>query len=46
MYGENQLLVTDERISFEKISVEVQDLRRKLTDYFRGIYAIYLKFRK
>ena len=41
MIGENQLLVTDELVEFEKQPVEVQDDCRKVTDHFRGIYGIY-----
>ena len=43
MIGENRQLVTDEPVEFEKQPVEVQDFRR-ITDHFRGIYGIYLKF--
>ena len=40
MIGENQQLVTNEPIEFEKEPVEVQDCR-KITDHFGGIYRIY-----
>ena len=40
MIGENQQLVTNEPVEFEKEPVEVQDYR-KITDHFRGIYRIY-----
>ena len=40
MIGENQQLVTNEPVEFEKEPVEVQDCR-KITDHFRGIYRIY-----
>ena len=38
-------LVTDEPVEFEKESVEVGDLKR-ISDHFRGIYRMYLKFHK
>jgi hypothetical protein len=40
MIRENQQLVTNEPVEFEKSLVEVQDCR-KITDHFRGIYKIY-----
>ena len=40
MIGENQQLVTDEPVEFEKWPVEVKDCR-KITDHFRGNYRIY-----
>ena len=40
MIGENQQLVTNEPVEFEKSSVEVQDYK-KITNHFRGIYRIY-----
>ena len=40
MIRENQQLVSDEPVEFEKQPVEVQDCRR-ITDHFRGIYRIY-----
>ena len=43
MIGENQYLVTDEPVEFEKKLVEIQDCR-KITNYFRGIYRIYPNF--
>ena len=43
MIGENRQLVTDELVEFELEPVEVQDFRR-ITDHFRGIHGIYLKF--
>ena len=43
MSGKNQWLVADEAVEFEEKTVEVQDFR-KFTDYFRGIYRIYLKY--
>ena len=36
LIGENQQLVTNEPVEFEKLLVEVDD-RRKITDHFRGI---------
>jgi hypothetical protein len=45
MIGENRQLVTDELVEFEKQLVEVRDCR-KLTDHFRGIYRIILRFDK
>jgi hypothetical protein len=40
MIRENQQLVTDEPVEFEKKPVEIQDCK-KITDRFRGIYRIY-----
>ena len=40
MIGENQQLVTNELVEFEKSPVEVQDYRI-ITNHFRGIYRIY-----
>ena len=40
MIRENQQLVTNEPVEFEKYPVDVQDCR-KITDQFRGIYGIY-----
>ena len=34
------------RLSFEKLPVEVQDCCRQITDHFRGIYKIYLNLMK
>ena len=45
MNRENQPLVTDELVEFEKWPVEVHDFR-KFTDHFRGIYGPYLKSMK
>ena len=42
MYGTNRRLVADESVEFEKELVDVQDFRR-YTNYFQGIYRIYLK---
>ena len=42
MIGENQQLVTDELVEFEKQLVEVQNFKR-IIDHFRGIYGIYVK---
>jgi hypothetical protein len=39
---ENQWLVTDDPIEYEKQPAEVGDFRR-ITDHFKGIYRIYLK---
>ena len=43
--GENWQLVTDVPVEFKKWPVEVWDFRR-ITDQFRGIYRIYLKWIK
>ena len=40
--GDNRLIVTDEPVEFEKLPVEVQDVK-KTTGHFRGIYT---KFHK
>ena len=40
MDGDNQLLVTDEPVEYEKIT------GRKITGVFLGIWRIYLKLRK
>ena len=40
MKRDNQLLVTNEPVEFEKQPIEVQDFR-KITNYFREIYQIY-----
>jgi hypothetical protein len=40
MIGENQQLVTNELVEFEKFPVEVQDWK-KINDHFRGKYRIY-----
>ena len=40
MIGENQQLVTDEPVEFEKSLVEVEDYR-KFTDHSREIYIVY-----
>ena len=40
MISENQQLVTNEPVEFEKFPVEVQDCK-KITDHFREIYKIY-----
>ena len=40
MIGENEQLVIDEPIEFEKYPVEVQDCM-KITGHFRGIYKLY-----
>ena len=40
MIRENQQLVTNEPVEFEKFPVEVQDCK-KITDHFREIYKIY-----
>ena len=45
MNRENQPLVTDEPVEFEKYLVEVQDFR-KITDHFRGIQRIHHKLTK
>ena len=46
MFGTNWQLVTYEAIEFEKLPIEVRDLK-KITDHFRGIYRrIYLKWMK
>ena len=45
MNRENQLLVTDEPVEFEKQPAEVQDIR-KITNHFRGNFRVYLKFTK
>ena len=38
MNGENRPLLTDDQVEFEKELVKVhQDIREKITDYFRGI---------
>ena len=42
---ENQLLVPDELVEFEKWRVEVQDFGKR-TDHFRNIYGVYLKLMK
>jgi hypothetical protein len=39
MIGENQQLLTDEHVEFEKKLVEAQDYR-KITNHFRRIYKI------
>lgn len=41
MNGENQLLVKDQPVEFDKQPVGVQGFE-KITDHFRGIYRIYL----
>ena len=45
MIGENQRLVTNEPVEFEKQLVEHQDCKI-ITDSFRGIYIIYLNLIK
>jgi hypothetical protein len=45
MSRENQLLVTDEPVEFQKQPLEVEDCR-KFTDHFRGIYGIHLKLKR
>ena len=40
MIGENQQLVTNEPVEFEKQLVEVQECM-KITDNLKGIYKIY-----
>ena len=45
MFEENQRLVTNELVEFEKQLVEVGELRR-ITNRFRWIYRIYLKWKK
>jgi hypothetical protein len=45
MNGENQPLVTNEPVEFEKEPIEFQDLR-KITHHFRGIYGMHLKLMK
>ena len=45
MNRENQLLVTDEPVEFEKQPAEVQDIR-KITNHFRGNFRVYLRFTK
>ena len=45
MIAENQQLVTNEPVEFEKKPVEVQDCRL-CTDHFRGIYKIYPNLKK
>ena len=45
MYGENQRLDTYEPVEFEEQPVEVGYFRR-ITDHFRWIYRIYLKWMK
>ena len=45
MNGESRLLVTDEPVEFEKQLVEVEDFR-KITNDFRAVYGIYLKWMK
>jgi hypothetical protein len=41
MNGENRLLVTDEPVEFENQLVEVQDFRKKITNWSGGIKKIY-----
>jgi hypothetical protein len=45
LFEENWRLVTNEPAEFEKQPVEVGDLRR-ITDCFRRIYRLYLKWKK
>ena len=45
MIRENQQLVTDEPVEFEKQQVEVQDCKT-ITDRFKRIYRIYPNFIK
>ena len=42
MNGENQPLVTNEQVKFEKYPVEVQDFKESII-HFRGIYWIYIE---
>jgi len=41
MNGEEQLLVTDEPVEFEKSPIEAQDFKI-ITDHFRGVCRIFL----
>ena len=45
MNEENQPVVTNEPVEFEKYPVEVQDFR-KITNHLQGICRIYLNFNK
>ena len=45
MSGENQQLVTDKPVEFDKYPVEVQDFRRITDQDFRGSYGICLKLK-
>ena len=45
MNGENQPVVADEPVEFDKWPIGVQDFG-KITRRFRGIYRIYHKFPK
>ena len=45
MNGENQQVLTDEPVDFEKEPVEVQDFKQTINQ-FRGIYKIFLHLTK
>ena len=44
LLGKNRQLVTDELVEFEKEPVEVHRDFKRISDRFRGIYRIYLKW--